>query len=65
VVTTLLCPRRSETTFGFSPPASKSVAMVWRLCRARHKRHYADFRIMPRERAKAALGALEAYSESA
>jgi hypothetical protein len=34
--------------------ALNSEEYVWRLCRMRHSRHYAEFRNMPNDRAMAA-----------
>jgi len=39
VVSTLLCPRYSCTSRIFTPRINMCVAKLWRLCRARHKRH--------------------------
>lgn len=36
---TLAWPSRSATTLAGTPAISSKVAQVWRLCRARHKRH--------------------------
>ena len=37
------------------PSSSKCVANEWRLCRARHKRHYAESRTMPSQWFKHAI----------
>ena len=42
-----LWPSTSLTIFGFVPAASWRVANVWRLSRARDKRHYPDNPIIP------------------
>jgi hypothetical protein len=40
----------------FTPASSKCVAKQWRLCRMRHRRHYAAYRTMPRVKLRAAIG---------
>ena len=47
VKTVVEWPSLSLITFSDSPISSKAVACVCRLCRARHKRHYAETKVMP------------------
>ena len=42
-----------------------NVSLACRLCRARHKRHYAESRIMPTRRMRAARGAVVSEARSA
>src|SRR5580700_622153 len=47
VLSAVRCPRMSPIVLSGVPFLSRWTANEWRLCRARHKRHYAEFRTMP------------------